>query len=63
MAGIPDIVGVYQGLPIWIETKLPEGGAPTAIQQRRHREILGAGGHVLVARSVAEVVRWLASLP
>jgi len=59
MNGLPDIEGVYRGLYIAIESKMPEGGQPTAIQLHRHRQIRDAGGHVLVARSVGDVAAWL----
>lgn len=59
MNGLPDIVGVYRGLMIAVETKMPEGGHPSMIQLHRHRQIRDAGGHVLVARSVADVAAWL----
>lgn len=59
MNGLPDIAGVYRGLMIAVETKMPEGGNPTPIQLHRHRQIRDAGGHVLVARSVADVAAWL----
>ncbi len=59
MAGVPDITGVYRGISIWIETKMPEGKDPSEIQLFRHAQIREAGGRVLVARSVSEVMAWL----
>lgn len=59
MSGLPDITGVYRSHMIGIETKMPEGRGPSAIQRYRHREIEAAGGHVIVARSVADVELWL----
>lgn len=59
MAGLPDIVGVIDGLYIAIETKMPEGSDPTPIQFLRHEQIRAAGGHVLVARTVREAVEWV----
>lgn len=59
MTGLPDICGVWCGLSIWIETKMPGGQDPTPIQLYRHARIIAAGGYVLVARSVADVVTWL----
>lgn len=59
MAGLPDIAGVYRGLMIAIETKMPDGHGPTAIQLLRHQQIRDAGGHVIVARSVSDVAAWL----
>ena len=58
MAGLPDIAGVYRGQFIAIETKMPDGGEPTPIQVHRHHQIRDAGGHVTVARTVAEAVQW-----
>jgi hypothetical protein len=62
MAGLPDIAGVYQGLFFAIETKMPEGKEPSAIQRLRHRQIREAGGIVKVARSVAEALEVLARI-
>lgn len=59
MAGLPDITGVYRGLMIGIETKMPEGSDPTPIQVHRHEQIKAAGGYVVVARSVRDVATWL----
>lgn len=59
MNGLPDITGVFRGYSIWIETKMPEGKSPSAIQLFRHREIEAAGGYVRVARSMLEVSAWL----
>lgn len=72
MAGLPDIIacvpehldipGGYVatfGRFVGIETKMPGGGNPTPIQLHRHTEIAGAGGTVIVARSVADVLAWL----
>ena len=63
MAGLPDITGVWRGLSIHIETKMPEGRGPTPIQLHRHGQIRAAGGFVTVARSVREVRAWLQTLP
>lgn len=56
MSGLPDIAGVYRGWFIAIETKMPEGRGPSAIQLLRHAQIRDAGGIVEVARSVAEAL-------
>lgn len=58
MAGLPDIAGVYRGVPIFIETKMPDGGQPTRVQELRHTQIRKAGGYVTVVRTVAEAVEW-----
>lgn len=52
-AGIPDILGVYQGQFIACETKMPEGKL-SEIQKFRISRIRRAGGLVVVARSVVE---------
>lgn len=59
MAGLPDIVGVWHGQFIGIETKMPDGHNPTPIQLLRHQQIRASGGLVLVARTVREVVDWV----
>lgn len=59
-AGIPDIVGVYKGYFIGIETKMPAGGNPTAIQEYRAGKIRESGGLVLSpCRSVREALEML----
>lgn len=60
MSGLPDIAGVYRGYFIAIETKMPEGKQPSAVQLLRHDQIRAAGGIVEVARSVAEALTVLA---
>lgn len=62
MAGLPDIAGVYQGLFFGIETKMPDGGEPSAIQRLRHHEIQAAGGIVKVARSVTDALEVIARI-
>lgn len=62
MAGLPDIEGVYCGRYVAVETKMPEGQDPTPVQVLRHTQIRAAGGHVIVARSIAEVTAWMARI-
>lgn len=62
MAGLPDIAGVWNGHSIWVESKMP-GNKPTPRQLYVHEQIRSAGGNVLVAYSVAEVLQWLVTLP
>ena len=57
-SGIPDIVGVYQGLFIACETKMP-GNSLSEIQKFRIRRIRTAGGLVVVAYSVADAMQML----
>ena len=42
-SGVPDIIACYRGKFVGIEVKRP-GKAPTAIQNRRMREIVDCGG-------------------
>ena len=55
MAGLPDIVGVYNGKMIAIETKMP-GGRLSEIQKHRIEEMRQAGASVVVAHSVEEAL-------
>ena len=57
-AGIPDIVGVYQGLFIACESKMPDGHL-SEIQKFRISRIRNAGGLVVVAYSVADALQML----
>lgn len=59
MSGLPDIAGCYKGFFFGIETKMPEGKGPSAIQLLRHEAIRNAGGIVEVARSVADALNVL----
>ena len=54
-AGLPDIVGVYNGKMIAIETKMP-GGRLSEIQKHRLEEMRQAGASVVVAHSVEEAL-------
>lgn len=58
MAGIPDISGVHRGASVWCETKMP-GNKPSLVQKLRINKIRAAGGHVVVAYSVADAVQML----
>lgn len=57
-SGIPDICGVYRGISVWCETKMP-GNKPSKIQEYRIELIKEAGGFVVVAYSVPEALRLL----
>jgi hypothetical protein len=65
MAGLPDICGVWRGLMIGIETKMPgEESEVSAIQRRVHTKMGSAGAHVLApCTSVAQAVAWMTGLP
>lgn len=56
MNGLPDLVGCYRGVSVWIETKMPEGKPPTPVQRLRHKQIRASGGIVAVARSVPQAM-------
>ncbi|QFP95793.1 holliday junction resolvase [Gordonia phage CherryonLim] len=58
MAGLPDIVGVYLGRFIAVETKMP-GNKPSDLQLVIHDRIRAAGGQVVVAHSVDEALEVL----
>ena len=60
-SGVPDIMGSLCGACFGIEVKRP-GKEPTAIQDRRMKEIRSAGGHAVAgtAEVVIHVLRdWL----
>lgn len=54
-SGVPDIAGVYRGISIWCETKMP-GNHTSKIQDYRIQQIRDAGGLVVVAYSVEEAL-------
>lgn len=56
MAGLPDIIACVDGKFVGLETKLPDGGNASPIQQFVHQKIQKAGGTAVVVRSVAEAV-------
>lgn len=58
LAGVPDISGTFHGLSVWCETKMP-GNKPSLIQKVRINQIRAAGGHVVIAYSVADAVQML----
>ena len=55
MAGVPDIVGCFNGKFIAIEVKVP-GNKPTEIQKHTIEKIRMAGGITGVAHSKEEAV-------
>lgn len=59
MAGLPDIIACVGGRFVCIETKMPDGGKPSKIQEFVHAKIRKAGGEVHVAHSVAEARKLL----
>lgn len=61
MAGLPDLIACYRGIFLGIEVKMP-GNKPSAIQLRRHDEIVQANGAVIVAYSVQDVMTCLDAL-
>ena len=56
--GLPDIHGIYKGMPLYIEVKGSQGNLTTD-QAKVGNEILDAGGIFIVARSVEDVKRGL----
>jgi hypothetical protein len=56
--GLPDLLILLPGVTLFVETKAP-GGKLSPIQRAVHEEIERAGGYVLVARSVEDVLRCL----
>jgi hypothetical protein len=61
--GVPDLFAAHPrwGLQLWVEVKRADG-QPTAHQRAWHATVRMAGGNVLVARSVADVVTELGRL-
>lgn len=62
-AGLPDIHATWRGYSIWIEMKVRSSYSaneePCSPRQLKcHTDIMRAGGHVLVAWSLAEVKDW-----
>lgn len=57
-AGIPDITGIYNGVSVWCESKMP-GNKPTMIQWKRMRDIRANGGVTVVAYSVKDAVQMI----
>lgn len=57
MAGLPDIIACVDGRFYGLETKLPDGGNASPIQQFIHRKIRDSGGQVAVVRSVEQALR------
>jgi hypothetical protein len=45
-AGLPDVLGVYKGIFVGFETKMPGNEKPSAVQVYRARQIRKAGGLV-----------------
>lgn len=53
--GIPDFVCCYRGRALYIEAKAGDE-QPTPNQEQRHVEISAAGGYVVVANDVSQVI-------
>lgn len=62
VAGLPDLMIVWDGYPLFIELKAPKGRVSEA-QSDVHEALLRAGADVEVCRSVADVERTLRLLP
>lgn len=62
MAGLPDIVGCYQGFFVAVETKNPgKEDNVSAVQQMVHNKIRRAGGIVVVSSSPSDAWEQLRS--
>lgn len=57
VAGVPDIIGVKEGVFFAIEVKRP-GQKPTKIQEHVMEQMTFAGARVTVATCVEDVRRW-----
>lgn len=53
--GIPDIVGIWQGKPLFIEVKTRKGKL-SEVQKAKINEIKRAGGIAFVARNLDDVI-------
>lgn len=53
-SGIPDRLGVLNGMFVGVEVKAP-GKKPTAIQEAKHKDLRRAGAIIIVAHSVEEL--------
>lgn len=62
MAGLPDIICCYRGHYIALETKMPDGGNASQVQQLVHSKIARSGGVVLVVRSVDQALNVLVQI-
>lgn len=58
MAGLPDIIACVDGKFYGLETKMPDGGDATPIQELIHNMIRESGGKVAVVRSVDQALRF-----
>lgn len=56
VAGLPDIIVCMDGRFIGLETKNPDGGDPSPIQNFIHGKIRASGGEVYVVRSIAQAL-------
>lgn len=54
LAGVPDISGIYDGISVWCETKLPGNWEPSLKQKVRINAIRRASGHVVVAYALTD---------
>ncbi len=52
--GVPDMVFVWRGRPIWVELKAPKGTV-TTVQEQVHEAITVCGGVVAVVRSIDQL--------
>ena len=61
--GMPDrIVMLPGGVLVWVETKKPKGGALSAVQKHRHKQLRALGQRVCVCWTAAQVDRLMDEL-
>ena len=56
MAGLPDIIACVDGMFYGLETKMPDGGKASPVQELVHQKIRNAEGVAVVVRSVSEAL-------
>lgn len=56
--GIPDLIGVLNGIYVALEVKRPEGGKPTPVQLEHLQRIANAGGLAFVTND-ADLIKVL----
>lgn len=61
-AGLPDVVLIWRGRPIWIELKRERGGAVSDAQWATNQAIVMAGGVTFIANGWVEAARWLVDI-
>ncbi|MGM9555066.1 MAG: VRR-NUC domain-containing protein [Oscillospiraceae bacterium] len=61
--GMPDrIVMLPGGVLVWVETKKPKGGALSAVQKHRHKQLGALGQRVCVCWTIEQVDKLMDAL-